>query len=174
MENFVLTIGGLIKNLNWSDLFFFASGVILMLLLSYIIYLVRADDEDIMASMLPERNKEEKPTKKEEINKTLEEIIDNLETNYEPKPIDLSKYEQEMEDTAIISYDELVSRASNNITYEDEYDSGFDDIVVKKVDATNLSNTRELVPIPKAVMMNYDSEEEFLSALKELQKNLVR
>ena len=103
MENFVLTIGGLIKNLNWSDLFFFASGVVLMLLLVYILYLIRADDEDVLLSILPERKKDA-VEKNEDINKTIEEIVNNLQTNYEPKPIDLSKYEQEMEDTAIISY----------------------------------------------------------------------
>lgn len=176
MENFVLTVGGLLKNLNWSDVFFFVTGLVLMLLLTYIIYLIREEDEDNLLNMLPTRKEDEIPVKKdkEEFNKTLEEIVNNLESNYEPKPIDLSKYEQEMEDTAIISYDELKERSTNNIVYEDEYSSGYDDIVVKKVDSSNLSNTRELVPIPKAVMMDYDSEEEFLKALKKLQKNLVR
>ena len=108
------------------------------------------------------------------ISDKLSDIVDNLETNYKPKPIDLSKYEQDMEDTAIISYDELLKRASNDIAYETDYSSGIDDVIVKKVDATNTSDTREYVDLPKAVMMKYDSEEEFLKALKRLQGNLVR
>lgn len=167
MENIVLTIGGLIKNLNFSDLFFFSSILILILLLIYIVYLIRTDDSDSGLNV-----KMVDPTKKK--SDKLEDIITNLEENYEPKPIDLSKYEQEMEDTAIISYDELIGRASNDIAYDDNYDSGLDDVVVKKIDDSNMSTTREMVGLPEAVMMSYESEEAFLNALKTLQSNLVR
>jgi len=164
MENIVLTIGGVIKSFGWNDLFFFGTTLFLVLLLVYIVYLMRVENEE-----------NDLPIKKEaKENNSIEEIINNIETNYEPKPIDLSKYEQEMEDTAIISYEELKNRAINNIAYEDEYDSGIEDVVVKKVDATNTSSTREYVDLPKAVMMNYDSEEDFLEALQTLQSNLVR
>ncbi len=168
MEYLVLTIGGLFELFTWSDLFFFIATLILILLLVYIIYLVKTDDVEI-----PSLN-ETMPQKEEKSERSLKDIVDKLETDYDPKPIDLSKYEEEQENTAIISYDELVKRASNNISYEDEYDSGYDDVEVKKVDLTNTSNTQELVDLPKAVMMRYDSEEAFLKALKVLQSNLVR
>lgn len=167
MENIVLTIGGLIKSLTFSDLFFFGSCLILILLLVYIVYLIRIDEEDLNISVKPVD-----PTKNKEI--SIEDIANDLENNYEPKPIDLSKYEQEMENTAIISYDELVKQANNDITYEDNYDSGLEDVVVKKVDDSKLSATKELAPIPEAVMMPYEQEEAFLKALKKLQSNLVR
>jgi len=169
MENIVLTIGGLFKSFGWSDLFFFIVTLILMLLLIYIFYLVKIDEEDatqIQKSLSIHDEIEDKP---------LSKIVDELETNYKPQPIDLSEYEREMEDTAIISYEELVKRASsnNNIYYDDNYKSGFDDVLVQKVNNTE-SNTQELVDLPKAVMMKYESEEAFLRALKVLQKNLVR
>ena len=174
MENIVLTIGGFIKSLNWNDLFFLVSGIILILLMTYIVYLIRIDDSEKITSDIEEviDTKEIKENKKKD---TLIDIVNNLETNYEPQPIDLTKYEQEMENTAIISYEELLERtASNKIVYEDDYNSGTDEIVVKKVDPTNMSKTQELVDLPKAVMMDYGSEEAFLNALKVLDSNLVR
>ena len=168
MENLVLIIGGLIEIFEWSDLFFFGATLILILLLIYIIYLVRYDEEEELEIPL------ELPKMETSKSKTLEDIVNKLETDYDPKPIDLSEYEREQENTAIISYDELLKKANNNISYEDGYDAGFDDITVKKVDPTNTSNTQELVNLPKVIMMSYDSEEAFLKALKVLQSNLVR
>ncbi len=167
MQNIVLTIGGLLKSFGWSDLFFFVVTLLLVILLVYVIYLVKMDDLETMIMEEPKKREEKRESK------PLSKIVSELETNYNPKPIDLSDYEKEMEDTAIISYEELRSRASNSIYYEDDYDAGFDDVLVQKIDK-NESNTQELVGLPKAIMMDYESEEAFLSALKVLQKNLVR
>lgn len=172
MENLVLTIGGLLKSFGWSDLFFFAVTIFLILLSVYIFYLLRTEENVKdnrkldLNSNFHSKNTDEKP-------RSLSAIVDELETEYKPKPIDLSEYEKEQENTAIISYDELLSRATNNIYYDDEYDSGFDDVLIQKIDNKE-SKTQELVDLPKAIMMSYESEEAFLSALKSLQKNLVR
>lgn len=174
MENIVLTIGGLFKSFNLSDLFFWGATLILLLLLLYIVYLIRNEEEEKNIMVKPYNPNKKNNDIKERKEDSIKSIVNNIETNYDPKPIDLSKYEQEMENTAIISYDELVKKSSNTITYEDEYESGLDDVVVKKVDSTNMSNTQELVDLPKAVLMSYDSEEAFLKALTVLQKNLVR
>lgn len=168
MEKLVLTIGGLLKSFEWSDLFFFTVTLLLLLLLVYIVYLVRLDELDVKKVS---NNKKDEDIPKED--KPLTAIVDDLELNYKPKPIDLSEYEQEMENTAIISYKELLERSSNNIYYDDNYESGCDDVLIQKIDNKE-SKTQELVDLPKAVMMSYESEEAFLSALKVLQKNLVR
>lgn len=167
MEEIVLTIGGLIKSFDWSDFLLLLIGLILVILLIYIIYLIGREDEV---------NNKQTDYKLQNDKNDIKSIIENLEANYEAKPIDLSEYEQEMENTAIISYDELLEKTSTNITYDDEYVSNIkdNDIVVKKVDPTNTSLTKEMVDLPKAIMMNYESEEAFLKALKKLQKNLVR
>lgn len=178
MERIVLTIGGLFSSFGWGDLFFFVVTLLLLLLLVYIVYLIKVDDDEEegdlsqMLSVADDKISLPKPSVNQ---KPLSKIVDELETDYNPKPIDLSEYEKEMEDTAIISYDELVQRASTatNIYYDDNYESGFDDIVVQKVDNKE-SKTQELVNLPKAIMMSYENEEAFLSALKVLQKNLVR
>ncbi len=163
MENIVLNLGGLIKNFNWSDALFLLIGVSIVVLLVCIVYLLLKTDEEV----------NEKPIVKSD-SRDLASIIDNLETNYEPKPVDLSEYEREMEDTAIISYEELLERTSTNISYDDTYESNSKDVVVKKIDPTNTSTTKELVDLPHVIMMNYDSEEAFLKALKKLQENLIR
>lgn len=166
MENVVLTIGGLLKRISLSDLFFFGASLILILLLVYIVYLVKTEEDDIKSS-----NGNELPKMQDN---NIASIVTNIEENYEPKHVDLSKYEQEMEDTAIISYDELLKRASTDIPYDEDYKISSGDVIVKKVDDTNMSKTREYVDLPKAVMMNYENEEEFLNALKKIQNNLVR
>lgn len=167
MENIVLTIGGLLKSFGWSDLFFFVVTLLLIILLIYVVYLVKIDDNEPPKTV----NSSKKNTQAEE--KSLTKIVDELKTDYKPTPIDLSDYEKEMENTAIISYEELVNRSSNNIYYDDQYKSGFDDVLVQKIDNKE-SKTQELVDLPKAVMMSYESEEAFFKALKTLQKNLVR
>ena len=167
MENIILTIGGIIKRISFNDLFFFGASLILILLLIYIVYLIKMDEKEI------KNNIEDLPQMQQ--NKTnIEDIVNNIEENYEPKHVDLSKYEQEMEDTAIISYDELLKRSSSDIAYDDEYKSKSDDLIVKKVDDTNTSVTREYVDLPNAIMMSYESEEAFLKALKTIKNNLVR
>ena len=168
MENVVLTIGGLLKRISLSDLFFFGASLILILLLVYILYLIKTDEEGSKEKGILELPKMQ-PEKD-----AIENIVTNIEENYGPKHVDLSKYEQEMEDTAIISYDELLKRASSDIAYDDNYRAPSEDLVVKKVDDTNTSTTREYVDLKEAVMMSYESEEEFLNALKKIQDNLVR
>lgn len=166
MEKLVLTIGGLFKSFSWGDLFFFGVTLFLIMFLVYIIYMVKVEDESFVSSEKIQKKTNDKSA-------SLSKIVDELELNYKPKPIDLTDYEKELENTAIISYKELLERANNNIYYDDEYESGFDDVLIQKVDNKE-SKTQELVDLPKAVMMDYESEEEFLRALKVLQKNLVR
>jgi hypothetical protein len=96
MEKIVLTIGGLLEMLTWSDLFFFGAVLILIMLLVYIIYLIKSDSDTEM----PLLKEEKMPSTNSE---TLEDIVNKLETDYEPKPIDLSRYEQEQETTKIIT-----------------------------------------------------------------------
>lgn len=178
MEKIVLTIGGLLKSFSWSDIFFFIVTLVLILLLIYIIFLIKTEKEEIKQDMSTRNIKEQKipatnHQKENKKDRSLTDIVNVLETEYKPKPIDLSEYEKEQENTAIISYEELLSKTSNNIYYDDNYQSGFDDIIVQKIDNKE-SKTQELVDLPRAIMMSYESEEAFLSALKSLQKNLVR
>lgn len=104
----------------------------------------------------------------------LEAITRNIETNYKPVTIELTSYEQEQENNAIISYDELVSnKDTKKVNYDDTYKNSMD-IDVKKVDL-NKQNGAELPKTKIEVsLMNYEMEEAFLKALKQLQNNLAR
>lgn len=101
------------------------------------------------------------------VTKELEEMPNSV--------IELNTYEAMQEEKAIISYDELIANASNvSIGYMDENDN--DDIVVKQVDLS-CTGKIELDPIKKALnsrvsIATYDHEEEFLDALKQLNKLL--
>ena len=82
MENIVLTIGGLIKRISFGDIFFFVSSLILILLLIYILYLIKTEETEI------KNNGNELPKVK---NNEIASIINDIEENYEPKHVDLSK-----------------------------------------------------------------------------------
>lgn len=105
----------------------------------------------------------------------LETITKRLE-NKELTDFDLSKFEEEQEKEAIISYDELISKARNsNINYKKE--TMIDDVSVKEVDLDNLfSDSSDNVYTTKeedtSNVISYAQEEAFLNALKQLQKQI--
>lgn len=104
----------------------------------------------------------------------LEAITRNIEENYKPVNIELTSYEQEQENNAIISYEELLkNKNSNQINYDDEFENSTD-ISVKKVNLEK--NVGTSVPPTKIEvnLMSYEKEEAFLKALKQLQNDLAR
>ena len=77
----------------------------------------------------------------------------------------INEYESDQENQAIISYDELLRRASsNNISYESEENLG--GIKVSKVDTSKIEIKSEESNKP------YYREESFLNALKEIRESL--
>ena len=102
----------------------------------------------------------------------LQAITKALEEN-KTLNVDLTEYEKEQEERAIISYEELLAKTNNTkINYEEE--EIINDIQIKKVDLANLVNEAEEVPEPKisVQVISYEREEAFLTALKQLQQNL--
>lgn len=106
----------------------------------------------------------------------LEAITKNIETNYRPINIELTSYEKEQENNAIISYDELVkSRNSKSINYDDSFVNSTN-VNVKKVnlDFDKKIDNYEVEPPVEVSMMSYEKEEAFLKALRQLQRDLAR
>ena len=106
----------------------------------------------------------------------LEAITRNLEANYQPPVIELTNYEREQEESAVISYEELLKRKTNNVV---NYDDSFvnDAIVdVKKIDLReNVENTSTMINTKVEVrLFDYEKEEAFLKALRQLQSDLAR
>ena len=123
------------------------------------------------------KNIETKPKEKTNTDELseLQESSKELENIAKQKAVELTSYEEEQEEKAIISYDELLSKTQNvSISYSDS--SIQDDISIKKVDLEKTGKI-ELDPLKQELntripTMSYDHEEEFLETLKQLQKLL--
>ena len=88
--------------------------------------------------------------------------------------IKLTSYEEEQENNAIISYDELIKNKDKiNINYDDEYRNPIPELEVRKISFSEDKNENTLeMPKLNVKMFEYEEEENFLKALKELQKDL--
>ena len=108
----------------------------------------------------------------------LEAITKNISENYKPVNVRLTSYEQEQEDNAIISYEELCNKMNKSkINYDNSYIHDEADISVRKIEIDKeIDEQKEFVSnkTSRLDMMNYEKEEEFLSILKKLQESLVR
>lgn len=116
------------------------------------------------------------PLYKDEANKQmveesfdLQSVTRELETLPRERTIDMTPYEEEQEQKAIISYDELVNQNyKEHISYSDTIHS--DNILVKQVDLENTGKIK--LEKEDNNLINYEHEEEFLKQLKELNKLL--
>ena len=170
---FIDDIMNFLKTLSFVDVVFFFAVLALMLLIIVLIYFIRenrAEEEMDFPSQginLPPKN----DNNNDEIT-SLKEITEALE-NAEPSAINLNKYEEDQEEKAIISYDELLKRKNDFAINYSEEESLDDDLTVKKVDLDNLINKEVRVkPEIKVSVISYEKEEAFLEALKKLQQTL--
>lgn len=135
-----------------------------MLLISIIILNFMKNKERSMSARLKSR--------KDMID--LEAITKNIETNYKPAIIELTSYEQEQENNAIISYDELLeARNKDAVNYDSEYQNS-SDINIKKVNLSDKLGDEMPQTKIEVTLMSYEKEEAFLKALRQLQNDLAR
>ena len=149
-----------LTSLSFIDYVFFFTVVFLIVLIVSLIYFIKVNEDVIVL--------EEKIDDPENL-KAIAEGIKQTEA----KPINFTSYEKEQEDKAIISYDELLSATGEyQLNYTSEEKSG--DISVKKVDLDNLFNPSVKLNETKhnVQLISLKKEEEFLEALKTLQKYL--
>ncbi len=164
-----------LKTLSFVDVVFFFAVLALMLLVIVLIYFLRENHieednnitfkKDILNKKIDEASNSEMDS--------LKEITEALE-NAEPSAVNLNKYEEEQEERAIISYDELLKRKNDFAINYSEEENLDEDLTVKKVDLDNLVNSTsvEVRPEIKVSVISYEKEEAFLEALKELQQRL--
>lgn len=95
-------------------------------------------------------------------------VSQELETMPRERKVNMTPYEEEQEEKAIISYDELVNQRNEDINYSNEYKNNENDILVKQVD---LDKTKK-VDLSEIDNKDYKHEEEFLKSLKDLQEVL--
>ncbi len=160
MREVLENLFGFIYTLSMGDYFFFIGTFLLIVLFIYVLYLIKCSEVEEKDSISNDSFDIEKACKE-------------IEKDYKPETIKLTSYEEEQEKTAIISYEELKKASKETkVNYDDTFEYELPTLSVKKFDLNakegGVINQNKL----EVKLMNYDKEEEFLKALKELQSNL--
>ena len=145
--------------MNTSDIIFILIIIVLLIMAVIVLLMIKREENKIMSV--------EEKSKKTMID--LDRITANIERDYKPLNIELTSYEQEQEDNAVISYEELKNK-STNVTYEESYD----ETGVKKIDFNKTIDLEHTQKIDVPLLSNYEKEEAFLRALRQLQKDLAK
>lgn len=160
MKEMFKNLFGFLYSLSMGDYFFFIGTFLLIVLFIYIIYLLKTDDVQ-----------EEQAEEKFDIN----DVTKSLENDYKPivPNIKLTSYEEEQENNAIISYDELLkTRELNVVTYDETFSNTESDLDIKKFDLEGTGTLKISEPKIEVKLIKYEKEEEFLRVLKDLQSKL--
>ena len=161
MKDIISNIFGFLYTLSMGDYIFFIGTFLLLLAFLYVLILIKRDDE--MGVLYKEDDIE-----------SLINIKDTFEREYKPDTIELTDYEKEQEENAIISYEELIKNKNKvTMSYDEDYKSETEDIVVKKINLSDDGVKEESKSNLQVQLMSYDKEEAFLTALKQLQQNLI-
>lgn len=164
MKEMYENLVGFIYSLSMGDYFFFIGTFLLIVLFVYILYLIKCSDGEEVLNAVSD--------KKDDFD--IEAVTKAIEKDYKPETIRLTSYEEEQENNAVISYEELLKNKNKiSVSYDDEYEFEEPTLSVKKFDLTNTSETPVIDESKlKVQLMSYEKEEEFLKALKDLQSNL--
>lgn len=164
MKEMYENLVGFIYSLSMGDYFFFIGTFLLIVLFVYILYLIKCSDGEEVENAVSE--------KKDDFD--IEAVTKAIEKDYKPETIRLTSYEEEQENNAVISYEELLKNKDKiSVSYDDEYEFEEPTLSVKKFDLTNTSETPVIDESKlKVQLISYEKEEEFLKALKDLQSNL--
>lgn len=168
MKNLLISLKDFVDVISITDIIFLLLVLILIILIITMFYIFKLGQEYIYV----EKDKGAEAGNAE--TNELADIAKNIEENGSKININLSDYEKEQEDNAIISYDELIKNADKfQIKYDDEED--FDDgLKVRKIELEPFNFKDETKgETPKVKVISYEKEEAFLEALKILQKNLI-
>ena len=144
--------------MNTADIIFILIIVILLIIAVIVLLMIKREEKKIMSV-------EEKSKK----TKDLDKITANIERDYKPINIELTSYEQEQEENAVISYEELKNKSANT-TYEELDDTRG----VKKIDFNKQIDLEHTQKIEVPLLSDYEKEEAFLKALRQLQRDLAK
>lgn len=163
MKALATDIKGFLSTLNQIDFLLYIAVLFLIILVVSLIYIIKnSEDEE-------EPTKEKNNFKSNDID--LNEVLNSIE-NTTPSVVKYTPYEEEQEQKAIISYDELIEQNQNNNLYEEEIIDN-NELSIKKID---LTKKIEMPVLPKTTDnnkgTNFEKEEEFLQNLKQFLKLL--
>lgn len=169
MKDLAYNLGGFLHLLTWKDylIMFLVFFIMVLFLIIYNLIKVKEEKEELNNDTL-------------DLGLDLKEITEKIEKE-EPRTIKLTDYEIEQESKAIISYQELLNQNKNIKFFDDEEDYQNFEVKIKKInlDESNRSSPKQekkevVKDQPKVQMMSYESENEFLDALKKLQIKLSK
>lgn len=149
--------------LNTYDIIFIGANILLMMLLVTFIYVLKFKD------------------KKEEVTNTI--VVDNSDISLEALTsklqestavirTDLTKFENEEETKAIISYDELINTQSIPVLkYKNEEE--INGLLVRAIDVNNLIETMDPKPISHPAVYNANKEKKYAAISKVKEEELL-
>lgn len=159
MKDLFIDIISFLKTLTFVDYVLYFAILTLIILVSSLIYLLKTANIE---------EEEEKNEQEEEFD--IKEAVQEIKQE-KPKTIQFTDYEKEQEEKAIISYEELInSKKEGSINYESE-NMIDDEVSVKKINLGNMTKEKQDEE-EKPLVLNYEHEEAFLKALKQLQELL--
>ncbi len=185
MQHFLGDLWNMISSLSFIDyVLYFAVITLIMLIVSLIFVMLeeKDNDKDNKDTILDKKETKEEPLQEEkEEDLDLVQIMENI--NEAPKPLsDMTLYEEEQEQKAIISYDELIKGTNQKVINYDKEEMVDDLIPVKKIsvqtenmkplEITPQKPEIEVSPLSNSKLFSYEKEEAFLKALKELNELL--
>ena len=148
---FIQDLIAILTSLSLVDYILYFSVLMLLILIISFIFILNNDDE--IGS---------EPVKKEELD--LNYIVNKIDENPTPL-IDMTEYEEEQEQKAIISYDELVNESNKKqLLYEKE--QLIDNCIPAKKINLNDFVKEEKQEYNDANVFHYEREEAFLQTLK--------
>jgi len=153
-----------LKTLSVIDFILYFAVLVLIILVISLIYVMKTSEIE-----------EEDNIPEEQIPDVLDlkSIVNTIDENPTPV-IDMTAYEAEQEEKAIISYDELLQTAKYNPINYDGEELVDNEIKVKKVNLEQLTNPMVMENPPKVdvKLIRYEKEEAFLKTLKQLNELL--
>ena len=151
------------NSLNTYDIIFIGANILLMMLLVTFVYVLKFKD------------------KKEEVTNTivvdnsdisLEALTSKLQENTAIIRTDLTKFENEEETKAIISYDELINTQSIPVLkYKNEEE--INGLLVRAIDVNNLIETMDPKPISHPAVYNANKEKKYAAISKVKEEELL-
>lgn len=151
------------NSLNTYDIIFIGANILLMMLLVTFIYVLKFKD------------------KKEEVTNTigvdnsdisLEALTSKLQESTAVIRTDLTKFENEEETKAIISYDELINTQSIPVLkYKNEEE--INGLLVRAIDVNNLIETMDPKPISHPAVYNANKEKKYAAISKVKEEELL-
>lgn len=154
MKQIIKDIIGFLSSLSGIDLLLYFAVLVLVILIVSLIYIIKNGEEEELESLEEE---------------DLKSIAEHMKNSH-PSILEVTDYEAEQEEKAIISYDELLEKSKIGAIHYEEENNQNNEVTIKKINLDSLmSKPQENKTIG---FYNYEREEEFLKALKALNKLL--